>query len=114
MSLFAIYSYDTDPKGAVRIAIDEARDKAEDVISAATPVRGPFQLFVTLMNIPDLARGRDRPRSRCCFSVTSSGSGGSGRGPPGIPRREGSLPRSCLSTMNGLKRSGFGTSRILT
>jgi len=35
MSLFAIYSCDTDPKGAVRIAIDEAREKAEEVIASA-------------------------------------------------------------------------------
>lgn len=35
ISLFAIYSCDTDPKGAVHIAIDEASDKAEEVIAAA-------------------------------------------------------------------------------
>jgi hypothetical protein len=35
MSLYAIYSCDTDPKGAVRYAIDEASEKAEEIILAA-------------------------------------------------------------------------------
>lgn len=35
MGLYAIYSCDTDPKGAVRIAIDEAEAEAEKAISRA-------------------------------------------------------------------------------
>jgi len=46
MSLFALYSCDTNPKGAVRFALDEARDKSEAVIEAASRA-APAQWWTT-------------------------------------------------------------------